>query len=187
MINSKIYFQCSCCHTNYSVPAEKAGKEGKCKNCGDTVRIPTSEQIGDGHKVGEDSSQNESNLLIRTILAFAMVLSILVWAVVGFIIYIPMLFRITAFYCGMVVLSAFDQGENLDLRRAQQKLDYVTHIYPDRFIKIVESFEKRDKITLPPHDKKSITIGWKDFLKSAATDIAWTLIFWLSALGIFFI
>lgn len=102
-----------------------------------------------------------------------MIISLSVWAIVGLIIYIPMLFRMVAFYCSMVVASAF---QSVDLEFAQSRLEYVIHLYPDRFKLIILSFRDRHVAANGVSNRNPINI--QDFLQKALIDIIWGIIFW---------
>ena len=121
-----------------------------------------------------DQSYHESNI-VRFILFLTMIISLFVWATVGLIIYIPMLFRMVAFYCSMVVASAF---QDIDLPYAQSRLEYVINLYPDRFKLIILSFRDRNETSNNLTNRKPIDLTI--FLQKAVVDIVWAFIFWLT-------
>ena len=124
--------------------------------------------------------QNKNNLFIQSLLSIAMLISLIVWSVFGLIIYIPMILRMTSYYCGMVLMSAFSF---IDLNVVRQRLEYAIHVYPDTFTKIVESFKNSSPQQYPLENIQPIS--WEDLLKNAAVDIVWTIIFWSSSAVLF--
>lgn len=120
-----------------------------------------------------NNQKSENNILIESILFVAMIISLVVWTIVGFVIYIPIVLRMTSYYCGMVVLSAFSP---VDLNLVKQRLDYAVHLYPDTFAKIIDSFKSNYSEREPMLNFKPI--NWSHFWEKALVDIIWTLIFW---------
>lgn len=99
---------------------------------------------------------------------------LLVWGVIGFITWIPLLFRSVAVYSGTLVQVAFVQGG--DLGPAQRALDFAIRYYSRGFQKISQSFAATN-----PHGAASVPIGqtfaqfqWSVVLK----ELAWTVAFW---------
>jgi len=116
-----------------------------------------------------------TNLIVKFVLIVAMVISLIVWAIAGFIIYIPLLFRMMSYYCSMVIASSFYK---IDLIYVEKRLEYAAHLYPDRFKKIVDSFQSEYK---EDEQNDSIEpISWKEFFRKAFIELLWTMIFWTS-------
>ena len=117
---------------------------------------------------------DSASKVVRIILMISMVISLIVWAVVGFIIYVPMLLRMTAYFSTMVVVSIFHA---IDIAKVQQRLEYTVHIYPDKFKMIIDSF-KTSRSNIPFLDRIE-PINWEQFIKRAWLDVVWGVIFWL--------
>jgi hypothetical protein len=80
----------------------------------------------------------------------------------------------------MVFASTF---QDIDIDSVQKRLEYVVHLYPDKFKEIIDSFQSRysQERGLP----RSNPIDWKSLLKMAFLDIVWGIIFWLSVYYLF--
>ena len=57
----KIHFTCANCRTKYFAQTEQAGKEGKCKNCGEKIVVPQSDEnnlLSESYAVSETQSNS---------------------------------------------------------------------------------------------------------------------------------
>jgi hypothetical protein len=123
--------------------------------------------------MNKNNIEEPASMLVRAILMLSMIVSLLVWTIVGFIIYVPMVLRMTAYFCSMVIISIFHQ---IDIAKVQQRLEYTIHLYPDRFKIIIESFKKSHSYI--PFLESTESIEWKKLIKKAVIDVIWCLIFW---------
>lgn len=109
----------------------------------------------------------------RIILQLTMIISLIVWAVLGLILYVPMVLRMVVYYSSMVFVSVFHQ---VDLPRVRERLEYAIEVYPERFRRIITSFHERG-----PRDEKTPhlePINWQSFIKAVWVDAIWMFVFW---------
>ena len=119
-------------------------------------------------------------MFVSLVKGIVLTVTLLIWTVLGFIIYLPMLFRLTAYFSGMILVASF---QKVDLTLAQKRLEYGVRFYPNGFAMILKAFKKieedNDNLDGPP-------VNFVKFLDRIWLDLVWGLIFWGSILLIFF-
>ena len=106
-----------------------------------------------------------------------MLIVLAAWAVIGFILWIPLLTRMMAYFVGMVAASSF---RKINLQLAENSLNFAIEFYINGFRRILHLLSDNsadiDNIS-PMADTRPI--GGLDFLKSVAVDVVWTIVFWI--------
>ena len=97
---------------------------------------------------------------------------LLLWAVVGFLVWIPMLVRSTLFFSGMLVLSSINR--NIGLERARYALETSVTLYADGFQKILRSMKRSQAAS--SFEDHLIT---RDDVVILALNIAWIVGFYI--------
>ena len=98
------------------------------------------------------------------------VLVILMWAVIGFIIWIPMLVRMIVIFSGSVIAEAISSDKNYTAM-LEKKLVYAIHFYPATFNRIEDSiFGDPDQITERPDMEGDIRL--------ILFEVAWSAAVW---------
>jgi hypothetical protein len=108
----------------------------------------------------------------------------LIWGVIGFVLWLPLLTRIIAVYCTVLIISQFKPHP---LGPAANALDKAVSFYAVGFAKINESLSRKtDGNSI--YDTQDVTdpIDPVGFLRAAAVDIIWLSIFWWGALRFLF-
>jgi len=118
------------------------------------------------------------NIIFLVIILIVLV----IWAVVGFIMWIPMLFRGIAVYSSSLTYAATVNAPPSYMKRRDVELQRVTKFYMQGFSRIFQMYKDKDTQydeTNDPHRNESMKIG--RFL----IEILWTLIFWFGILFLF--
>ncbi len=97
------------------------------------------------------------------------------WAVIGFLIWVPLLMRMVAYFVGIVGLSTY---QRVDVRQAQRRLDFATSFYARGFRQVqesVQSLDSEEHYDLIPHSEP---IDLAHFFKTTVVDFVWAIAFW---------
>ncbi len=111
--------------------------------------------------------------IINVIRFVVVVIVLLLWTIIGFIIWIPLLIRMIAYFSGMITISTF---RKTDIREAQNRLNFAIEFYINGFKKVVDVWKRDSGEEIKLKDNESLSII--PLLKSLAIDIVWTIIFW---------
>ncbi|SEH04745.1 Uncharacterised protein [Candidatus Venteria ishoeyi] len=125
--------------------------------------------------------QNESGIasgLIWTIRIIVLLFTLVIWAILGFTMWIPLIIRITAWYSVLVVLSVFSP---INLQSAHHALDKATTFYIDGFIRIIQSTLQISSESATGFLHKDVEISLNILLKEFVV----TLIFWTTTIFLF--
>jgi len=111
---------------------------------------------------------------IQVVRAIVVVIVLIVWTILGFFLWIPLLTRTVAYFSGMIAIASFTR--NTDMEAAQQRLNYAIefYIYGYRIILgfLGERMSRQSTLeSITPLDPIAL-------LRSIAVDIVWTLMFW---------
>ena len=111
--------------------------------------------------------------VVKSIVGFIVIVS---WAIVGFILWLPLLTRMMAYFTGFVAAASF---RKLNLSHAKDSLNFAIEFYINGFrrILIILGSDSIDPAALPTLKNDQPT-SLVDFLKSIAADIIWAIIFW---------
>ena len=104
----------------------------------------------------------------------------IIWAIIGLIIWIPMLFRVIALFTSVLISSQFTGS---DVRSAQSKLDYAITFYMLGFTKISKSFLRSEKSAAII---SNTSMDVEKILKAMALDSIWLVIFWWSTFSLIY-
>ena len=109
--------------------------------------------------------------LIVTLIVFA------IWSIVGFVLWIPLLTRMIAYFVSFIAASSFRE---MNIKHAQDSLNSAIEFYINGFRRIrhVMIDKYPEPATLPTMDN-SLPVDFLDFFKSVAADIGWAIIFWV--------
>lgn len=111
--------------------------------------------------------------VIKTIVT---VLVLVAWAIIGLVLWIPLLTRMIAYFVGVITASAF---RTLDTHKAMANLNFAIEFYINGFRRILAVIHRTDsEDTQPPALDNTEFVGIVDFLKSVATDLIWAIVFW---------
>jgi len=108
--------------------------------------------------------------IIRLIVTFV-VLGI--WTVIGFVLWIPLLTRMIAYFSGIVVTSAFSRKVSTD--EAQKHLNFAIEFYVYGYKKVLEVLQRDDDEI---ESQSPTPIDLWELVKTVLVDIIWTLMFW---------
>jgi CRISPR/Cas system-associated protein Cas10 (large subunit of type III CRISPR-Cas system) len=103
------------------------------------------------------------------------IIVLIIWSIVGFLFWIPLLGRMIIWYTSMITISTFRQ---VDISYAQSRLTFAIEFYIIGFNKILELL-KHKKLTYTRDDNQDPLNLW-EFLTSLIWDLLWTLIFWVA-------
>ena len=128
--------------------------------------------------MGKDSAisnfwKDGDNLAIRFIkltkitIYFAV---ILIWAVIGFLIWIPLLVRMVVIFSGSVVAEAIASNKNYTAM-FEQKLAYAVHFYPSTFNRIEDSIFGDPDVLIDRPDMEADA-------RSIIFELVWSTIVW---------
>ena len=119
--------------------------------------------------------------IVERILRFIVTVAVLcLWAIIGLIVWVPMLLRMVAYFCGVILISSF---RRVDVQAAQKRLDFAIQFYSNGFRKIIRSYSDT---ALEPGESlpNNEPIDLVDSLKQAMVDLAWALLFWIVILAV---
>lgn len=121
-----------------------------------------------------------AGIIERMLRLVATVMVLVLWAIIGLIVWVPMLLRMVAYFCGVILISSF---RKVDVQIAQKRLDFAIQFYSSGFRKIIRSYSET---TLEPGEplQDNEPIDLADFLKQAFVDLAWALVFWVVILAV---
>ena len=113
-------------------------------------------------------------MVFKLVKIFVLLLAVTIWSVVGFIAYVPMILRLTAYFSAMVFVASF---QNVNLKPIQSKLEYGISFYPNGFARIFKSFSEQE---LDKHkDVEEEGIDFPKLVGHIRIDIVWGTVFWL--------
>jgi len=127
-------------------------------------------------KTSKSETYKESTIvgyIINAIRSVVIAIVLFLWTFIGFIIWIPLLTRMIAYFTGMVTMSAFRKST---VKEAQNRLNFAVEFYINGFKKILDVLKRDSYEEIELKDNKPLKII--PLLKSMALDIAWTLLFW---------
>ncbi|SUS06165.1 hypothetical protein DF3PB_2490002 [uncultured Defluviicoccus sp.] len=108
--------------------------------------------------------------MVYAIKFLIMILVMVIWSVLGLLLWIPLLFRVVAGYTMIVMASTFS---NQDTRTAGKMLDKATRFYVDGFKKILDSVWEEDA-----GEQVSIDVKWmRFFLEALYSVVFWFLVY----------
>lgn len=112
--------------------------------------------------------------LINIVRFIVTAITLIIWGVVGFVLWIPLLTRMIAYFVSMIAASSFI---STNVAVAQQRLNYAIEFYINGFRKIIGVMTKTssDEEVL----QNTLPTRLEEFFKVIATDLIWTIIFWL--------
>ncbi len=103
---------------------------------------------------------------------FALIVSLLMWAVIGAIFWLPLVGRTMAYYSACVVAATF---RNLSMHRAQERLEYAVTFYGKGFRKILEGFDSQNATKNIGKTPKN---DWGDAFKAVSLELISVVLFW---------
>jgi len=114
--------------------------------------------------------------VIRIVKLVVTLVAIVAWSVIGFVLWIPLLTRMIAYFVGIVAASSY---RKIDTKPAQNSLNIAIEFYISGFHRIlyVISDKTPDPAILPAINNTQ-PANLFDFLKSVAADIVWAIVFW---------
>lgn len=121
-----------------------------------------------------------AGIVERILRLVATVMVLVLWTIIGLIVWVPMLLRMVAYFCGVILISSF---RKVDVHQAQKRLDFAIQFYSNGFRKIIRSYSET---ALEPgeHLQNNEPIDLAEFLKQAFVDLAWALLFWVVILAV---
>ncbi|MCJ7506192.1 hypothetical protein MUP05_06975 [Candidatus Bathyarchaeota archaeon] len=124
--------------------------------------------------MNEDTNEG----VIRIIKIAVTVVAIVAWSVIGFVLWIPLLTRMIAYFVGIVVASSY---RKINTKPAQNSLNVAIEFYISGFRRIlyVMTDEAYDPAALPAMNNTQ-PVSLLDFLKSVAAEIVWAIVFWIA-------
>ena len=105
-----------------------------------------------------------------TIKLLVSLLVMVIWSVIGFLLWIPLLFRITVLYCSVVASSMFVETP---IAKAEQALNYASVFYIRGFKKNLNLIQYSEEI----NTKEELSIGFGE-LCTVSINIFWSMFFW---------
>jgi len=100
------------------------------------------------------------------------------WSIIGLLLWIPLLFRITCVYCGAVVASSM---HNFPLEKPASALATATTFYSDGFARIIQSMSE-ESVKTNHHEEASLG---SDTLWTIALQLLWSTFFWVFPVTIY--
>lgn len=113
-------------------------------------------------------------MVFKLVKFLVLLLTISIWSIVGFIAYVPMILRLTAYFSAMVFAASF---QKVNLNPIQSKLEYGISFYPNGFARIIKSFSNHQ---LDNHkDIEEERIDFPKLVSRIWIDVVWGTVFWL--------
>jgi len=118
--------------------------------------------------------------LVFLIRVIVIIIVLVIWSVIGFLFWIPLLIKMIGYFSSMITISTF---RNIDIRHAQNRLNFSIQFYIIGYVKILDILKRKKFDELKLEDNFPINI-WDLFI-SIIWDILWTLLFWGFLLFVF--
>lgn len=120
-----------------------------------------------------------TNKIIYIIRVLVTLLVLVIWTIMGFVFWIPLLLKMIAYFSSMITISTF---RNIQIKAAQDRLNFAIEFYVVGFVKILDILKRKNFQEIKLEDIAPVNF-WDLFI-SIIWDILWTLIFWG---GVFFL
>lgn len=135
--------------------------------------------MSDTKLILEDKTIETNSIYIRLITSIIHIITLLIWSVIGLIIYVPLVARLTAVFCGMVIIASF---QKIDLSVHQRRLEYAIKFYSRGFCLILSSFNQSNNLNT---ELDGNPVDMFEFMQKVWVDIIWAIIFWFGAVALF--
>jgi len=114
-----------------------------------------------------------TNKIIYAIRVLVTLLVLVIWTIMGFVFWIPLLLKMIAYFSSMITISTF---RNIQIKAAQDRLNFAIEFYVVGFVMILDILKRKklEKIKL----EDIAPVDFWDLLFSIIWDILWTVVFW---------
>jgi len=88
-----------------------------------------------------------TNKIIYAIRVLVTLLVLVIWTIMGFVFWIPLLLKMIAYFSSMITISTF---RNIQIKAAQDRLNFAIEFYVVGFVKILDILKRKklEKIKL---------------------------------------
>jgi len=100
---------------------------------------------------------------------------IIIWAVIGFLFWIPLLVRTVATYTGLIVYSAITGA---DISHASMQLDSASAFYARGFSNIYSQASGTEEQRRALRHRRPLTVDTTTTVIGFVMEVIWTLVFW---------